>query len=66
MGDDEDAAALADELAGELEQGESALATLKTRSDDADPLVRYWAVLGLMAITQIRRRSGRRNSTEPD
>ena len=32
--------------------GESALADLQTRSTDADPLVRYWAVLGLMVITQ--------------
>jgi len=32
--------------------GESAFAELKTRSTDADPLVRYWAVLGLMVITQ--------------
>ena len=31
---------------------ESALAELKNRSTDADPLVRYWAVLGLMVITQ--------------
>ena len=33
-------------------QGESALTELKTRSADTDPLVRYWAVLGLMVITQ--------------
>ncbi|MDG2127719.1 MAG: sulfatase-like hydrolase/transferase [Fuerstiella sp.] len=33
-------------------QGEFALAELKTRSADADPWVRYWAVLGLMVITQ--------------
>ena len=33
-------------------QGESALTELKTRSADADPLVRCWAVLGLMVITQ--------------
>lgn len=32
--------------------GESALAELQTRSTDADPLIRYWAVLGLMVITQ--------------
>ena len=32
--------------------GESALAKLKKRSMEADPLVRYWAMLGLMVITQ--------------
>jgi len=33
-------------------QGEAAVPELKTRSVDADPLVRYWAVLGLVVVTQ--------------
>ena len=33
-------------------QGESAVAELKTRSMEADPQVRYWAVLGLAVVTQ--------------
>jgi hypothetical protein len=33
-------------------QGESAVPELKTRGADADPLVRYWAVLGLTVVTQ--------------
>jgi len=33
-------------------QGEAAVSELKSRSVDADPLVRYWAVLGLMVVTQ--------------
>jgi len=33
-------------------QGEAAVPELKARSVDADPLVRYWAVLGLAVVTQ--------------
>lgn len=33
-------------------QGQDAIQELKTRSIDADPLVRYWAVLGLAVVTQ--------------
>ena len=37
-------------------QGDSALAELMDRSTDADPLVRYWAALGLIVITQTAER----------
>ncbi len=33
-------------------EGESAVPELKTRGTDDDPLVRYWATLGLVVVTQ--------------
>ena len=35
--------------------GQSAFLELRTRSEDADPVVRYWAVLGLAVLTQSAR-----------